>query len=82
MSRYHHLGWIVGFSLLSASMAGALELEAGATQKLPAELSAVATKVASPVMADDVARHKEFIVPEFVRALSAFFIMILIWAKM
>ena len=72
MSRYHHLGWIVGFSLLSVSMAGALELETGATQKLPAELTVVPTKVVSPAMTADAARHKEFIVPEFVRALSSF----------
>lgn len=53
-------------------MAGASEMGAGAAQILPAGLSTVPTGTASLVRADESAKHREFIVPEFVRALSTF----------
>jgi len=53
-------------------MAGALEMEAGAVQPLPAELSTVQTETASQVREGEQAKRREFIVPEFVRALSSF----------
>jgi len=79
VSKYYCLGLLTGFALLSISMSGAADMAARAADMKAGPIliladvsSIVSSKAATPVREYEPAKQSEFIVPEFVRALSSF----------